>query len=125
MYYWNHRILHTRKMWPIHVVHHTAQQMDVITTSRNSVWSSLFIIYLWGNGVVVYLLDDPMPYLAAVTITAVLDLWRHSPIHPTGFLEHFLGMFLILPKDHAWHHSRDQHNINFGANFPSDLFLVI
>ena len=47
LYYWNHRALHTKYLWNIHVVHHTAQKMDVITTSRNTVWSSFFIVYLF------------------------------------------------------------------------------
>jgi sterol desaturase/sphingolipid hydroxylase (fatty acid hydroxylase superfamily) len=117
LYYWNHRMLHSRLLWPIHLVHHTARQMDVITTSRNTVWSSLFIVYLWGNGLMVYLLADIKPYLIAVTVTAILDLWRHSPLHPASKLGSVLGVFLILPQDHAWHHSSDKHNINFGANF--------
>ena len=117
LYYWNHRILHTSKLWPIHLVHHTAPQMDVITTSRNTVWTSFFIVYLWVNGTLVYLLADPAPYAAAITLTAILDLWRHSPLQPKGGLEKVLGGFLILPQDHAWHHSQDVYDVNFGANF--------
>ena len=116
LYYWNHRILHTPKLWPIHLVHHTAPQMDVLTTSRNTIWTSFFIVYLWVNGTLVYLLVDPAPYAAAVTLTAILDLWRHSPLQPSGSLEKILGSFLILPRDHAWHHSQDVYDVNFGAN---------
>ena len=86
-YYWNHRILHLPKLWPIHVVHHTAEQMDVLTTSRNTLWSSLFIVYLWLNGAMLYFLAEPAAYVTAITATAALDLWRHSPIHPTVFLK--------------------------------------
>jgi len=116
LYYWNHRILHTKALWPVHLVHHTAHQMDVLTTSRNTVWSSLLIVYLWLNGTVVYLLADPAPYAAAITLTAVLDLWRHSPLNPKGLIRDALGSFLILPRDHAWHHSQDVYDVNFGAN---------
>ena len=77
IYYWNHRLLHTEKLWPLHIVHHSGLQMDVWTTSRNSVWTTFFIIYLWGNGVMIYFLADPAPYIAAATLTAILDLWRH------------------------------------------------
>ena len=116
LYYWNHRVLHSKVLWPVHLVHHTADQMDVLTTSRNTVWSSLLIVYLWINGTVVYLLADPMPYVAAITLTAVLDLWRHSPHQPKGLAEQALGSFLVLPRDHAWHHSQDVYDVNFGAN---------
>ena len=116
LYYWNHRLLHRGPLWNIHVVHHTARQMDVLTTSRNTVWSSVFIVYLWCNGFLVYVLQDPRPYLAAVSATAILDLWRHSPLQPSGIVGKFLGRILILPQDHAWHHAHDRCDINFGAN---------
>ncbi|MCG8671699.1 MAG: sterol desaturase family protein [Pseudomonadales bacterium] len=115
-YYWNHRLFHTDKLWAIHKVHHTAPQMDVLTTSRNTLWTSLFIIYLWANGAMIYLLADPTVYLLAITITAILDLWRHSKLNPKGMLRNVLRTFLILPSDHAWHHSQDIYDVNFGAN---------
>ena len=116
LYYWNHRILHSRKFWPIHVVHHTADQMDVFTTSRNTLWSSLFLVYLWVNGAMLYFLTDTSAYISAITLTAVLDLWRHSPLQPSGAIAKILGWFLILPQDHCWHHSQDVYDVNFGAN---------
>src|ERR1700741_4301886 len=33
LYYWNHRWLHGRSLWPAHAVHHTAERMDVFITS--------------------------------------------------------------------------------------------
>ncbi|MEC9466850.1 MAG: sterol desaturase family protein [Myxococcota bacterium] len=116
LYYWNHRLLHTDHLWPLHMVHHSAPQMDVFTTSRNTVWTSLFIIYLWGNGAMLYFLADSTPYVMAATLTAILDLWRHSPLQPRGLAETILGSFLILPQSHAWHHSRDVYDVNYGAN---------
>lgn len=115
-YYWNHRLFHQKGFWSIHQVHHTASQMDVITTSRNTLWTSIFIIYLWVNGVMLYLLADVSAYLLAITLTAVLDLWRHSKLEPKGLVKKVLGTVLILPSDHAWHHSQDIYDINFGAN---------
>lgn len=115
-YYWNHRLFHNKKLWAIHKVHHTAPQMDVIVTSRNTLWTSFLIVYLWINGVMLYLLADPAAYLLAVTLTAVLDVWRHSTLQPVGILKNILGSVLILPNDHAWHHSQDVYDVNFGAN---------
>ncbi len=115
-YYWNHRCLHTQTFWPIHRVHHTARQMDVLVTSRNTLWTSFFILYLWVNSIMMYLLAEPAVYFFGFTLTAVLDLWRHSNFQPKGIAKTVLGALLILPNDHAWHHSRDRYGINFGAN---------
>lgn len=118
LYYWNHRWLHHRRCWFIHQVHHTVTQMDVLGTSRNTLWSSFFIVYLWGHALMIYMLDDPRAYLLGVSLSSALDLWRHSSIYPPPhhWLYRMLNAVLIMPLDHAQHHSRHIHNCNFGAN---------
>ncbi len=118
-YYWNHRLLHTAYFWPIHRVHHSAPEMDVLVTSRNTLWTSFLIVYLWANTFFTFALRDPEPYLLGAGLTAVLDLARHSPLSLAGFptLERSVGLVLVLPHDHARHHtsSPDDHG-NYGAN---------
>ncbi len=118
LYYWNHRLLHTIFFWKVHQVHHTVTQMDVLGTSRNTLWTSLLIIYLWIHTLFLYLLADPTGYLLGVSLTSALDLWRHScliiPANTRLYL--FFSSWLILPQDHAWHHCREVHNYNYGAN---------
>ncbi|MEH2045180.1 sterol desaturase family protein [Nostoc sp.] len=118
LYYWNHRLLHTKLFWKVHQVHHTVSQMDVLGTSRNTLWTSLLIIYLWIHTLFLYLLADPTGYLLGVSLTSALDLWRHSYliIPESSWLYQFLSPWLILPQDHAWHHCREVHNYNYGAN---------
>jgi sterol desaturase/sphingolipid hydroxylase (fatty acid hydroxylase superfamily) len=118
-YYWNHRLLHGRSLWNIHCVHHTVTEMDVLGTSRNTLWSSVFIIYLWIHGLMIYLLADPGGYVMGVSVSSALDLWRHSRFSPTpgSWIEQLLSPWLILPADHARHHRRDAAPVNFGANF--------
>lgn len=118
LYYWNHRLLHSKLLWNIHQVHHTVTQMDVLGTSRNTLWTSLVIIYLWIHTLFLYLLTDPTGYLLGVSLTSALDLWRHSRllIPANTRLFQFLSFWLILPYDHAWHHCREIHNYNYGAN---------
>ena len=118
LYYWNHRLLHGRRLWVIHRVHHTVRAMDVVGTSRNTLWSSFFILYLWVNALFAYLLADPTPFLLGAAVTAMLDLWRHSALgpRPGSWLERLLAPVLVLPADHAWHHGRDTVDQNFGAN---------
>ncbi|WP_353931563.1 sterol desaturase family protein [Okeanomitos corallinicola TIOX110] len=119
IYYWNHRLLHSQKFWNIHQVHHTITDMDVLGTSRNTIWTSLFIIYLWIHPLFIYFLSDPTAYLLGISLTSALDLWRHSGllIATNSWFCQLLSPWLILPQDHDWHHSRENHHYNYGANF--------
>lgn len=118
LYYWNHRLLHQGLCWRIHRVHHTVTQMDVLGTSRNTLWASLLIIYLWIHPLFIYLLSNPIAYLLGVSLTAALDLWRHSRffIPPDHRAYPWLAGWLILPQDHTAHHSREIPDCNYGAN---------
>lgn len=118
LYYWNHRLFHHVWLWPIHQVHHTVTQMDILGTSRNTLWTSFFIIYLWVHGFFMYVLADPSMYLLGVSLTAALDLWRHSywTIPQQHWLYRYVAPWLILPHDHAQHHASDVPRCNFGAN---------
>lgn len=115
-YYWNHRWLHSAA-WPLHRVHHTVTQLDVLGSSRNSLWSSFFILYLWVHTLMIYVLHDPTGYLWGISLTAMLDLWRHSQLGPAprSLLFRLLSPWLTLPQDHALHHAQ-HHRCNFGAN---------
>lgn len=112
LYYWNHRLLHG-PLWRWHAAHHSARSMDVLITSRNTLWTPLLIVYVWANAVFLFLLDDPRPYLWAVAVSSVLDVWRHSG---SWAVPGVLGRILVTPRDHAWHHSSDMHGKNFSAN---------
>lgn len=118
LYYWNHRWLHSRRLWSTHATHHTAETMDVFITSRNTLWTSLLIVYVWSNGLFLFLLHEPAAFLLAASLTASLDLWRHTRFspRPDSMLHRGLRWLLITPHEHAWHHSRTQFGCNFGAN---------
>lgn len=118
IYYWNHRLLHRSKLWNFHRVHHSIERLDIFASSRNSVWSPFFIVYLWIQPICTYLLHDPTPFVFGVILGNSLDLWRHSGL---GFpynsaVSKLFKHFLIFPNDHEWHHSRHKLNTNFGAN---------
>lgn len=118
LYYWNHRLLHSSFFWNVHRVHHSVTYLDVLGTSRNTIWASFLIIYLWIHSFFLYLLADPIGYILGVSLTSALDLWRHSQlIVPSNhWFYRFLSPWLILPQDHSWHHSRQSPNCNYGAN---------
>lgn len=117
LYYWNHRFLHGG-LWPWHAVHHTAERLDVLVTSRNTLLSPLLIVYVWINSVFLFVLAEPGPFLLAAALTAALDLWRHSEAWPEapGSALGALSRVLVTPLDHAWHHSAERMDSNFGAN---------
>ena len=118
LYYWNHRLLHSKRLWRTHALHHTAQQADVFIASRNTLWTPLLIVYVWANGICIFLLTDPAPFLAGAAITASLDLWRHTSFSPApgSLLHRAASLLLITPHEHIWHHSSDRADKNFGAN---------
>lgn len=118
LYYWNHRLFHTRQMWFMHQVHHTVTEMDVVGTSRNTLWTSFFIVYLWIHSLFIYLLQEPNWYILGISLSSALDLWRHSSFSPTpnSWLYRCLSPWLILPQEHAWHHSGNSIVGNYGAN---------
>lgn len=122
LYYWNHRWLHSQ-LWPLHQVHHTLTVMDVLGTSRNTLWSSFFIIYLWLHALFLYLLHDPTAYLVGVSLTSALDLWRHSQFRLDGLPYYWLSPWLILPQDHAQHHARESGSHNYSGNYGANLKL--
>ncbi|HMH49691.1 MAG TPA: sterol desaturase family protein [Candidatus Acidoferrum sp.] len=117
-YYWNHRLLHAGWLWRWHAVHHTAPALDVLVTARNTVWTPALILYLWVNGLALFLLEDPRGFVFAAGLTCLLDVWRHSPWAPPRGSRRgrVLGWILITPHEHGWHHSTARPGCNFGAN---------
>lgn len=114
-FYWNHRLLHGA-WWRWHAVHHTARRLDVVVTSRNTLWTPLLIVYVWTTAAAVLVLRDPRGWLVGVSMTAALDLWRHSSMAVPTRARRALSLAMITPHEHAWHHSTSRHDVNFGAN---------
>ena len=120
LYYWHHRLLHQKLLFPIHALHHTVTQMDMVGSARNTLWSSFFLPYVWVNSIMVFLLEDPRGYALGIFLTYFLDLWRHSSLElpQDSIFYRLLNPWLILPQDHAYHHSQHQ-----AANFAANLKL--
>lgn len=116
LYYWNHRLLHTRGLWALHEVHHSARHFDLFISSRNHILTPLFLVYFWIYTGLFFLLSDKSYFMMSIALHSALDLWRHSQIPLPRSLS-WLGGFIITSQDHQWHHSREKRDINFGANF--------
>jgi sterol desaturase/sphingolipid hydroxylase (fatty acid hydroxylase superfamily) len=118
LFFLTHRLFHGNSLWGFHVLHHSSTTMDVIVSSRNSVWTSFVFPYLWFNALFLFLLSDRTAFLAAMSLSAVMDLWRHSYLCPNSNSKFYklISTIFITPIDHAWHHSRSKSRVNFGAN---------
>ncbi|WP_228059376.1 sterol desaturase family protein [Plectonema radiosum] len=81
-------------------------------------WTSFFIVYLWINSLFIYLLQELYWYILGISLSSALDLWRHSSftLRQDSCLYRCLSTWLILPQDHAWHHSKDFIPGNYGVN---------
>ncbi len=115
VYYWNHRALHSVRLWWLHQVHHTSTTLDVFVTSRNSFWTSFALVYVWVHAYLLFQVSDPTYYVYGIYVHGALDIWRHSGWKTPKGLK-WLSIIFILPEFHAWHHSDDISRVNFGAN---------
>ena len=116
VWWWQHRWLHAAG-WPLHAVHHEAEQMDVWCASRGTWWVSLGFVYLWLDALWLALLSDDRGVLVGIILHAALDLWRHSGLDLPEPLHGALRGWVIRPCDHARHHDRRAEAVNLGANW--------
>ncbi len=99
-----HRILHhTSLLWPIHAIHHSAEEIDWLVAARNHpaepVLFKLFMNYpLYLAGFRPDLMAVVMPFVAIYSLLLHANLtWGYGP----------LGYLLASPAFHRWHHSSE------------------
>ena len=120
IWYWNHRIMHSKtKLWNLHAVHHSARVLDAFATARNSAWTPLFLIYLWFSSAGIFILKDPEWFLLGGSIGVVINVWGHSTFGPRpGSMFHkVVSAVFITPVEHHWHHSNENSYCNFATSF--------
>jgi sterol desaturase/sphingolipid hydroxylase (fatty acid hydroxylase superfamily) len=118
--YWIHRAYHRLPLlWAFHVVHHTSEKLDWLSTSRLHPLSQTLNTALLGT----ILLMAGLPLKAVVVANAMIGaaaLLVHANVRWTfGPLRYLL----VSPIFHQWHHARPDdaasHDepANFGAMF--------
>ncbi|WP_298433340.1 sterol desaturase family protein [uncultured Jannaschia sp.] len=126
--YWLHRVLHgSRRLWPIHALHHSAEVMTPITTYRqHPLWimaSTMILTALLGVvlGLVVGTLapDATMTEVAGINAFIVLANAGLATFHHSHVWIGFgpvLERIVISPAMHQIHHSTrpEHHDRNFG-----------
>jgi len=112
MNYWFHRIMHTKLLWEIHKVHHSAQNYNVLLPYRNHPVDFIFATFyaaaafaILGVGV-----DVLLAWLGA---NAVYQSMVHSHYDWKG---RWLEYIFITPAAHRIHHSTapEHFNSNYG-----------
>lgn len=119
-WYWNHRIFHAQTpLWNLHKTHHSPEQVDVFVTSRNALLAHFLMVYFWLIAAAVFLLSDATIFLAIATGGIVINFWSHTNffLPCESLLNRMLIKVIVTPREHLWHHSRENPHCNFGTVF--------
>jgi sterol desaturase/sphingolipid hydroxylase (fatty acid hydroxylase superfamily) len=117
-WYWNHRLFHARTpLWNLHRTHHSPEQIDVFVTPRNALLSHFLMVYFWFIGLATYLLSDASLFLTFATFGVVINFWGHTNffLPCESWLNRVLSTVIVTPREHLWHHSRENPRCNFGT----------
>ena len=107
LYYAQHVAFHhIGVLWRLHRCHHASPRVSVWTTARNSLVTHFALVYLLVNPWLAYLSGSVDGYLLAASLTASLDLWRHTRLAPGRYWS-ALEWLLITPRLHHCHHDAD------------------
>lgn len=109
--YWKHRVFHTALLWPIHAVHHSAEEIDWLTNERDHPLQLLAThlavvipLVLAGFGAEVIALQATLRRAYSLYTHANVR-WSYGP----------LDRIFVSPALHRWHHASDAEMA--GRNF--------
>lgn len=111
--YWLHRLRHTRVLWPVHQLHHSAERLDVF----GSAWFHPLDIAAEAlvGAIASTLVLGVRPQAAALAglLAVFLSLFQHTNV----CTPRWLGYVVQRPESHSVHHARGVHAFNY-ANLP-------
>jgi len=116
MQYALHRWLHLGPLWRHHAVHHSPEEMDILTTFR--IHPVNFVIYSGVPTVVLLLAGFPAEALVALgPFSFLMGCLTHANLNWT------YGPFryvIASPMFHRWHHAVVEGSLsrNYAPNFP-------
>ncbi|MFN8390583.1 MAG: sterol desaturase family protein [Bdellovibrionota bacterium] len=114
--YWTHRAFHSSRLWRIHAIHHSPEQMNWISSSRMHPLNDLITrtcqvlpVLALGFSANAVLLVLPYLFFYVVFLHSNLS-WSFGPFR----------YLLVSPAYHRWHHTTDREGIdkNFAGIFP-------
>ena len=114
--YWVHRLLHGGTLWKFHAIHHSAVNVDWLTSTRfhpvdmilRTTCAYLLVAAL-GFSTEAWLVLVPFNALYSPLVHANLN-WTYGPFR----------YVLVSPVFHRWHHTHAEEggNSNFAPTFP-------
>jgi sterol desaturase/sphingolipid hydroxylase (fatty acid hydroxylase superfamily) len=117
-WYWNHRLFHARTpLWSLHKTHHSPEQVDVFVTPRNALVAHFLMVYFWFLGLSTFLLADSSWFLGFAAFGVVVNFWGHTNFYLPceSWANRLLRTVIVTPREHLWHHSRENPHCNFGT----------
>jgi sterol desaturase/sphingolipid hydroxylase (fatty acid hydroxylase superfamily) len=110
--YWVHRVMHTKVLWEIHKVHHSAEDLNILLPYRNHP-VDFIIATLYGTAIGTALGADPSVTILWLGSNAVYQSFVHSSY---DWKWRWLEYILITPAAHRIHHSdvSEHYNKNLG-----------
>jgi len=114
--YWTHRALHRGRLWRVHAIHHSPEEMNWLSSSRVHPLNDL--ITRSGQLLPIIALGfPPTAILAVVPLLSFYVMFLHANVKwDFGPLR----WVVVSPAFHRWHHASDEEGIdkNFAGIFP-------
>lgn len=102
VYYWNHRIAHTcRLFWASHVVHHSSQKYNLSTALRQT-WSGSFYTFIFWAPLAI-LGFHPLMILMQMSISLLYQYWIHTEL--IDKMPRWFEFLFNTPSHHRVHHA--------------------
>lgn len=114
--YWQHRLFHTRALWPVHAVHHSSRQLDWLSSGRFHPLNEIGVqlvnvvpVLALGFHAGTFLVLAPFVTWYVVFLHANLP-WSFGP----------LRYVIASPRFHRWHHTceAEGRDKNFAGVLP-------
>lgn len=134
MQYWYHRFSHEWPwLWRLHRTHHSAEQMNVLVTSRGNLLWFLLMPTLYYEAAMIYV-GLTAPYLLAYAVLAFVSISSHSGLrwdlplfkhHLTAPVMNRLQYFITTPDTHHAHHGMGPESNPNGNYAPMFFFYDV
>jgi sterol desaturase/sphingolipid hydroxylase (fatty acid hydroxylase superfamily) len=111
-FYWTHRLLHLRRVFPlVHRVHHLSTNPTPWTAYAFHPLES--VVQALGVICIIFVLPlHPFALIAFQTLSTAINVYGHSgyELYPPGWSRHALGRWINTSVAHNTHHATARHN---------------